>query len=52
MNDNEGEIGEEMRVLVEGVTEVMQVLQKYDDAHVAMQILASDRKSTRLNSSH
>lgn len=41
MNDNEGEITEEMRVLVEGVKGIMFVLQSTDDAHVAMQILAS-----------
>jgi hypothetical protein len=41
MNDNEGEISEELRVLVDGVKDVMAVLQRYDDAHVALQILAS-----------
>ena len=41
MNDNDGEISEELRVLVDGVKGVMFVLQGTDDAHVAMQILAS-----------
>jgi|694.fasta_scaffold00600_49 hypothetical protein len=41
MNDNEGEISEELRELVEGVKDVMAVLQKQDDAHFALQILAS-----------
>ena len=41
MNDNDGEISEELRELVEGVKDVMAVLQKQDDAHFALQILAS-----------
>lgn len=41
MNDNEGEISEELRALVDGVKDVMAVLQRYDDAHFALQILAS-----------
>lgn len=41
MNDNEGEMSEELRALVDGVKDVMAVLQKQDDAHFALQILAS-----------
>jgi hypothetical protein len=41
MNDNDCEISEEMRVLVDGVKGIMLVLSSTDDAHVAMQILAS-----------
>ena len=41
MNDNGGEISEELRVLVDGVNDIMVVLGRNNDAHVAMQILAS-----------
>ena len=41
MNDNEGEVSEELRVLVDGVNDIMKVLNGHDNAHVAMQILAA-----------
>lgn len=42
MNDNgDEEISEELLVLVNGTTAIMEVLHQSNDAHVAMQILAS-----------